>query len=161
MTCTLWHCGCYERHLQEQAVYRWPHVHRSPAALAGPRSRAACRGPCATDRLGPALAAGPRATCRGPCATDRLGPALAAGPRATRRGPCPADRLGSATAAGPWPRAARRGPCPADRPGSATGARPQPRAAPAGAGSASFAHNSLRPPFRIWWSQRSGAWHRG
>jgi hypothetical protein len=40
-------------------------------------------------------------------------------------------------------------------------AGPRPRAAPAGAGSARFAHNNLRPPFRIWWGQCSSAWHRG
>ncbi len=78
-------------------------------------------------------------------------------PRAARRGSCPADRPRAA----PQPRAADGGPCPANILAAPAIAGPRPRAAPAGAGSARFAHTSLRPPFRIWWGQCSGVWHKG
>jgi len=139
--CVCQRCGCCERRLQEQAVCHWspaklsrPHVHRNPTVTAGPRPRVAHRGLCPTDRPGAAVTARPRL-------------------RATHRGSCPVDRPRAA----PQSRAIGGGPCPADIP--ATG--PQPRAAPKGAGSVRFAHSSMRPPFRIWWGQCFGAWHRG
>ncbi len=119
-----------------------PRVHHSSAAAVRPRPRAARRGPCPVDR---------------PAVGSRL--------RVARRGPCPTDRPVALVAMGPQPRAApvgtRSARCSADRLVVPVAAGPRPRAAPAGAGSARFAHNNLRPPFRIWWGQCSSAWHRG
>jgi hypothetical protein len=119
-----------------------PHVHRSPAATTGPWPGAVRRGPCPVGR--------PRAIA-----------VAGLWPWAARRGPCSADRLGAAAWATPPPRAASRGPCPADIPATLAATGPQPPMAPASARLARFAHSSVRPPFRIWWGQCFGAWHRG
>jgi hypothetical protein len=141
------------------------HVHRNLAATAGPRLRAAHQGPCPANRPGVATMVWlrPRAARRGPCPANR--PRAAAGaappPRAAGEGLCPTDTPVALVGAMPPPRAASKGLCSPHTPAALAAAGPPSRAALAGARSARFAHNSLRPPFRIWWSQCSGAWHRG
>ncbi len=118
-----------------------PHVHRSPTTTAGPWPWATRRGPCSANKPATLTTAGPRS-------------------RAARRGPCLVDRPTTPATARLQPRATSAGAgskrCPVDRP-----AGPRSWATPAGARSARFAHSSLRPPFRIWWGQCFGAWHRG